>query len=163
MYKLIITCFVAGTIMVSTSSCGNDNAAATTEESTETTSTTENSATTTSTAAPGSEQAVMDVHDAAMTMNSELVNLSGSLMYALENNRNVAPETQKEMKMTISALDGAGEAMMNWMASYSVEGKSGEEKEAYLKSEMEKITAIKKQMEDAVAKGRELKGKLPKE
>jgi predicted RNase H-like nuclease (RuvC/YqgF family) len=138
MYKLFIACILSGSFVVVFPACNN----ATDTENTEATA--ENSL----------EKEVMAIHDEAMPMNAELVRLSENLMEELESNTDLTSDDQVELKGTIKALKSAEEAMMDWMASYSVKEKSGAELEAYLNAEKEKISQIKTQMEEALAMGK---------
>lgn len=141
MYKFIITCLLSGTFLLMLSSCNGGNTQSNTEAEE---NKTENAL----------AKEVMAIHDEAMPMNADLVRLSEELNDQLKNNENLGEAQQMEIKKTIQALVSAEEAMMDWMATYSVKGKSGADLEAYLNEEKEKISTIKTQMEEAFERGK---------
>ena len=105
----------------------------------------------------------MDLHDVAMEKMGEIYTLKKSLTEKNDSLIKVTPvdsALQKEFTRLIVQLDEADEAMMSWMAQFETKYKNDESEESlnYYKDQKEKILAVDKSMNEAIAQAKEATG-----
>ena len=102
----------------------------------------------------------MDLHDVAMAKMSEIYTLKKSLTQKNDSLLKEAPidsVSQKEFTRLIGKLEEADEAMMSWMAQFETKYKNDDSEESlnYYKDQKEKILAVSKSMNEAIAQAKE--------
>ena len=105
----------------------------------------------------------MDLHDVAMEKMGEIYTLKKSLTEKNDSLLKVTPldsVLQKEFTLWITQLEEADEAMMSWMAQFETKYKDEESEESlnYYKDQKEKILAVSKSMNDAIAQAKKSAG-----
>ncbi|MCG8321791.1 MAG: hypothetical protein MI921_19995 [Cytophagales bacterium] len=102
----------------------------------------------------------MDLHDVAMARMSEIYTLKKSLTKKNDSLFKVGPVdsvSQKEFILLMEQLEEADEAMMSWMAQFETKYKNDDTEESlnYYKDQKEKILAVSKSMDEAIARAKE--------
>jgi hypothetical protein len=88
---------------------------------------------------------VMGIHDEVMPKMEDLYKLKKGLQTKLDSAKDLAADKKAEIEKTISALDSASNAMMDWMHNFNPIPDSVDKEKAreYLESEMERIKKVK--------------------
>lgn len=112
------------------------------------------------------KQQVMAVHDEIMPKMDEIMSLRISAQQEIKQQDSLTKVNPKledthqkqQLDSLLTQLDDADEAMMHWMQEFDsqMKAKSDEEKITYLKSEQDKINAVKDQMLGSISKGKQL-------
>ncbi len=103
---------------------------------------------------------VIAVHDEIMPKLEDMMNLKGDLQEKVDLLKQDDQQSEKvaEMDLAIKNLEGADEAMMNWMRNFKPQrdNVSHDEVVEYYTKQKVSIDSVKMLMENAMAKGAEL-------
>lgn len=99
------------------------------------------------------EKEVLAIHDEVMPKMDDLMRLKRKAKVQLAKD-SVSSSQKQPLQTLIQELEAADEAMMHWMRNYDhdLQGKLPEEKLNYLQAEKVKITKVKQQMLQTLAK-----------
>jgi hypothetical protein len=105
---------------------------------------------------------VLDVHDEVMPQMDEIEKLKREFKEQIANTPDMVVEKRQKLEAVISNLDSAGSAMMDWMHALTPldelpDSVDSEQARAYYESEMERITKVKNQMLESIAKAKAAK------
>lgn len=103
-------------------------------------------------------QEVMDLHDDAMEQMSLIRRLSRQLKDSIENtgvNPMEQEETINRYRNRLQKLNGADEAMRQWMRRFNYQSVPESEQMAYLQQEKERIEEVDRKIDEAIAAARE--------
>lgn len=104
---------------------------------------------------------VMAIHDDVMPKTGQINQLSRQLRAYLEQHSELNEATRSTINETVTALEQAEEAMMDWMASYGgltrqMEQMKTEEIVKTLETEKQNISEVREQMLSSIAAGEQL-------
>jgi hypothetical protein len=101
---------------------------------------------------------VMEIHDEVMPKTGDIYGLKKELQEKLD--KTADGKEKEELKQTISLLDSADHAMMDWMHHFNpADTTSQEAAREYLESEMEKIKKVKDLVNESLEKAKAQTGK----
>lgn len=102
---------------------------------------------------------VMAIHDEAMKQMEKMMHLKGQLQERMDLARENQTQDVEALEVTITALEEADEAMMQWMRDFDpkdADTEAHEEIMAYYKSQRQAIAEIKDQMDAAIGRAEAL-------
>lgn len=101
---------------------------------------------------------VMDIHDEGMAKMMAIRRLKGRVQEVADSLDKIKSPAVADFKSTGLILDSANNAMNTWMHAYDMqmEGKTLEEKKAYLEAEKKKIVVVRDLMLQSIQQAKTL-------